>query len=168
VTPASTRITCIHAHLYNPASADPKTKELVISLQSDAAFFHLLGSALQSLADLQHLIQDQFTAEIKSLSETISHTIKPHSKGKSDLEAWRQVFQLWVESEIFESSREKDRGERPIGDIEKRLTKFAQEVVKRGLGDRRTLKSKESRGALERFLQINVQLLDLRKVSYGP
>jgi hypothetical protein len=50
--------------------------------------------------------------------------------------------------------------------VEKRLGMFASEVVKRGLGDRRTLKSSKSREALETFLNLNVHIVDLKKVCF--
>ncbi len=82
---------------------------------------------------------------------------------KSDLYAWREIFTLWIEAQIFESSAERDRGERTIDEAEKRLKAFAAEVVKRGLGDRRTLSRKESREAWAEFLRLNVLLLDLKR-----
>lgn len=82
---------------------------------------------------------------------------------KKDLYAWREIFTLWIEAEIFESSAERTRGERTVEQAEVRLQKFADEVIKRGLGDRRTLRGKKARGAWEEFLRLNVLLLDLKR-----
>jgi hypothetical protein len=82
---------------------------------------------------------------------------------KKDLYAWREIFTLWIEHEIFESSAERTRGERTVEQAQARLQAFANEVVKRGLGDRRTIKGKKSRGAWEEFLRLNVLLLDLKR-----
>ncbi|WWC90391.1 uncharacterized protein L201_005325 [Kwoniella dendrophila CBS 6074] len=82
---------------------------------------------------------------------------------KKDLYIWREIFSLWIESEIFESNSERTRGERTLEDSEKRLKIFANEIIKRGLGDRRTLKGKKSRNAYEEFLKLNVWLLDLKR-----
>lgn len=82
---------------------------------------------------------------------------------KKDLYAWREIFTLWIESEIFESSAERTRGERTVDQAEARLKRFADLVVKRGLGDRRTLKGKRVREAWEEFLRLNVLLLDLKR-----
>lgn len=60
--------------------------------------------------------------------------------GHSDLYAWREIFTLWIEAEIFESGAERDRGERTIEEAERRLKAFAGELTRRNLGDRRTLK----------------------------
>lgn len=94
-------------------------------------------------------------------SSLVSH---PHGKpSKKDLYAWREIFTLWIEAEIFESSAERTRGERTVEQAETRLQGFANEVIKRGLGDRRTLRGKKSRGAWEEFLRLNVLLLDLKR-----
>ncbi|KAG8729799.1 hypothetical protein FRC11_007981 [Ceratobasidium sp. 423] len=64
------------------------------------------------------------------------------------------------------TERERAKGESGIRDVveaEKRLGMFASEIVKRGLGDRRTLKSAKSRDALQTFLNLNVHILDLKK-----
>lgn len=82
---------------------------------------------------------------------------------KKDLYAWREIFTLWIESEIFESSAERTRGERTVDEAEKRLQGFASEVVKRGLGDRRTMKGKKVRESWDEFLRLNVLLLDLKR-----
>ncbi|WVR09317.1 hypothetical protein IAU60_006382 [Kwoniella sp. DSM 27419] len=82
---------------------------------------------------------------------------------KKDLYAWREIFSLWIESEIFESISERDRGERTVEEAEVRLKRFANEVIKRGLGDRRTMKGKKSRESWEEFLRLNVLLLDLKR-----
>jgi len=86
---------------------------------------------------------------------------------KSDLYAWREIFQLYVESEVFESMSERDRGERDLAETERRLSNFAERVTNRGLGDSRTLKLKESREALEKFLQLNVLILNLKKFQFA-
>lgn len=71
---------------------------------------------------------------------TKAKAILTSNDGHSDLYAWREVFTLWIEAEIFESSAERDRGERTVEEAEKRLKAFAGELTKRGLGDKRTLK----------------------------
>ncbi|WRT68719.1 uncharacterized protein IL334_005699 [Kwoniella shivajii] len=88
-----------------------------------------------------------------------------HSRktSKKDLYIWREIFTLWIESEIFESNAERTRGERPLEESEKRLNRFANEVIKRGLGDKRTIKGRKSRSAWEEFLRLNVWLLDLKR-----
>ena len=153
-----------YLHLHSDDS-----REVIISLNSDSAFYQVLITALRSLAEHQTKVQEEFAQTVQQLSLDISNVSQPSSSqtGKSDLYAWRKIFQMWVDGQIFESTTEKNRGERSVEDSEAKLTEFANKVVKEGLGDHRTLQRKESRDALERFLQINVLLLDLKKVSHA-
>ncbi len=63
---------------------------------------------------------------------------------------------------MFESVHEADRGERSIEESEKRLQAFAERVI--GRGDRRKFKLSQSREALETFLELNLTILNLKKV----
>ncbi|KAF9007547.1 hypothetical protein BDQ17DRAFT_221387 [Cyathus striatus] len=86
---------------------------------------------------------------------------------KSDLYSWREIFQLYVETEVFESVSEATRGERTVEDSEERLKKFADRVAQRGLGDKRKLKLAQSRRALEGFLELNLFILNVKKFAYA-
>jgi hypothetical protein len=83
---------------------------------------------------------------------------------KTDLYSWREIFQLYIEAEIFTSIHERDHGERSIEDSEKRLTLFAERVTDRGLGDERQLRMEKSRQALKSFLELNLLILNVKKV----
>lgn len=126
---------------------------------TDLQFFNVLTHALQALDTLQRNQQALFRQKVDFLCEMISAasevsqtTARKHklgakvkatlssNDGHSDLYAWREIFTLWIEAEIFESSAERDRGERTVDEAEKRLKAFAGELTKRGLGDKRTLK----------------------------
>lgn len=173
------------------------TRELIIPLSYDSAFFDLLHTALQSLAAHLLVVRSNFIQNLQDLAKSISDVAKPVSETgrgfhpstltnpqipnnplppfssafvpggsrKSDLYAWREIFQLYVESEVFESMSERDRGERDILETEKRLAAFAARVTERGLSDSRKLKSKKSKAALESFLQLNVLIVNLKKVG---
>ncbi|KAJ7176466.1 SPX domain-containing protein [Mycena filopes] len=160
--------------------------EIVIPLASDSAFFQLLATTLQSLSEHLLTMQAQFVKTLQQLTITVSDTarpvsstsshFKPHSalksdaggvrvdaSSKSDLYAWREIFQLYVEAEIFESVSERSRGDHSIEESEKRLRQFAERVTDRGLGDGRKLKLAQSRKALESFLQLNLFILNVKK-----
>ncbi|KAJ1305396.1 hypothetical protein OPQ81_000411 [Rhizoctonia solani] len=144
--------------------------EVVVPLTADTAFHRVLARALSSLASLQTRTQTRVSDQIFSLADTISSCSGPPVRyRKSDLYAWREIFQLWVECQIYQggaTERERANGQggiRDVAEAEKRLGMFASEVVKRGLGDRRTLKSTKSRDALQTFLNLNVHILDLKK-----
>ncbi|CCO33766.1 putative RING finger protein C6B12,07c [Rhizoctonia solani AG-1 IB] len=144
--------------------------EVIVPLTADTAFHRVLATALSSLGSLQTRTQMRISDQIFSLADTVSSCSGPPARDrKSDLYAWREIFQLWVECQIYQggaTERERASGESGIRDVaeaEKRLGMFASEVVKRGLGDRRTLKSIKSRDALQTFLSLNVHILDLKK-----
>ncbi|KAH8116989.1 SPX domain-containing protein [Phellopilus nigrolimitatus] len=177
------------------------TRELVIPLASETAFFQLLYTALQSLASHLLIVRSNFISNLDGLARSISRTARPQSstirnfhpsssfgdpqsvsapllspfsssfipggKSKSDLYAWREIFQLYVESEVFEGMSERDRGERDIMETERRLALFAERVTGRGLGDSRKLRLKESRNALETFLKLNVLVVNLKKFQFA-
>lgn len=135
-------------------------------LSSDAAFLELLSGALAALASLYSSVLRHCEVEVEALSGTISSTARPRSEGgKSDLDTWRSIFQLWVESEIFESLSERHHGEVEVAEAEKRLKRFADEVIERGLDSKRAMRIVDSKDALHRFYALNVLILDLKKVG---
>lgn len=67
---------------------------------------------------------------------------------------------------MFESSNEANAGALSIEESERRLKLFAERVTSRGLGDKRKLKLKQSHEALESFLQMNMFILNVKKVNY--
>ncbi|OWZ36789.1 hypothetical protein C356_04686 [Cryptococcus neoformans c45] len=161
-------------------------QEFIIPLSSDFTFFSLLTTALTSLSSFHTRQQILFQQSVEKLCEMISKSVSPQASieiiptpltpsneitpkmhpskaSRKDLYAWREIFALWIEAQIFESNSERNRGERTVEEAELRLQKFASQVVKRGLGDRRTMKGKKVREAWEEFLRLNVLLLDLKK-----
>ncbi|CAE6507120.1 unnamed protein product [Rhizoctonia solani] len=139
--------------------------EVVVPLTADTAFHRVLAGALSSLSSLQTRTQSRVSDQIFNLADTISSCSGPPTRDrKSDLYAWREIFQLWVECQIYRggaTERERASGEgriRDVAEAEKRLGMFASEIVKRGLGDRRTLKGARSRDALQMFLNLNFEL----------
>lgn len=161
-------------------------REFIIPLSSDFTFFSLLTTALTSLSSFHARQQILFQQSVEKLCGMISKSISPQASieiiptpftpsnemtpsihlskpSRKDLYAWREIFTLWIEAQIFESIAERDRGERTVEEAELRLQQFAKQVVKRGLGDRRTMKGKKVREAWEEFLRLNVLLLDLKK-----
>lgn len=135
-------------------------KEVFIPLNSDTEFLTLLAQALASLAALQTTQKHQFASSVDLLAREVSHVSSP-SRPKSDLYIWREIFTLWVEAQIFESQREKDRGERSVEDAEEKLEWFVDQVAKRKLAKK--MRHKESRTALEKFIKLNVELLHMKR-----
>ncbi|KAF8342720.1 SPX domain-containing protein [Cantharellus anzutake] len=142
-----------------------KLKEVTIQLTADTEFYGLFAAKLRSFAEHQARTQESFTNTVDSLSNDISQLPGPSSRGHSNLYAWREIFRLWVEAQIFEGTIEKDRGEHDTEEAERRLATFANAT--RHLEDRRSRRGKDSRAALDRFLQLNMLLLDIKKFQHA-
>jgi hypothetical protein len=97
------------------------------------------------------------------LARQVSAVSSP-ARPKTDLYIWREIFTLWVEAQIFESRREKDRGERDVEAAQLKLGWFVDQVAKRGLAKK--MRHKESRAALESFIKLNVELLDMKRFFF--
>ncbi|KAG5653773.1 hypothetical protein H0H81_010614 [Sphagnurus paluster] len=164
--------------------------EVVIPLAADMLFFQTLSTAINDLSAHLVTVQSDFVNTLHTLSRTISDSARPTSstrsnfrthsgltskpwsvsnatKTKSDLYSWREIFQLYIEAEVFESVHELDRGERSLEESETRLKLFAERISARGLGDERKLKNKASREALETFLELNIFILNIKKFQFA-
>jgi hypothetical protein len=69
-----------------------------------------------------------------------------------------------VESEVFEHIGEYHRRERSLEESEERLKRFVEQATKRGLADRGKFKLKQSRVALQQFIEMNLFILNIKKV----
>ncbi|ODN98984.1 hypothetical protein I350_07135 [Cryptococcus amylolentus CBS 6273] len=125
----------------------------------------MISKSISPQGSSLEVLPTPLTPSGSDMSDTVPrlHASTSAKASKKDLYAWREIFSLWIESQIFESTAERDRGERTIEQAESRLQKFAAEVVKRRLGDRRTMKGKKVREAWEEFLRLNMLLLDLKR-----
>ncbi|KAI6032606.1 hypothetical protein F5J12DRAFT_944819 [Pisolithus orientalis] len=159
-------------------------QDIVLPLRSDTAFLCLLASELSSLSDHFATIYNEFTQKLIVLATSISSTarpvsssaphsfsayllsannvtsVRPGSCGKSDLYFWREVFQQYVQAEIFEGIGEAERGERSIDEAERRLVLFHGRVTEKA----RSLRIPTSEEALDMFFKINAFILDVKKV----
>ena len=127
----------------------------------------MISQSIQPSSNSVQVVSTPFTPSPQPLEtepdSRVARMQRNARASKKDLYAWREIFTLWIESEIFESSAERTRGERTVEQAEARLHRFADMVVKRGLGDRRTLRGKKVREAWEEFLRLNVLLLDIKR-----
>ncbi|CAD6885482.1 unnamed protein product [Tilletia controversa] len=108
-----------------------RRREININLTADTEFLERLTGALQRLSHIQQQQRTQFVAATENLCSSIARVASPYAT-PTDMYVWREIFALWVDSQIFESSREKDRGELTVEESEARLKRFAEELAKRG------------------------------------
>lgn len=142
---------------------DPKQVETVeIPLTSDSEFFQILRRELKILENLQLKEQQQISDQISLLAHELQELKQSKKKrSKQEIEAWRKLFELYTDSEIFSSSHEADAGSRDVAHAQKQLKAFTETVM--DLRVKRTLASKEGNVAMDRFLKINVDLLRLMR-----
>lgn len=108
-----------------------RSREIVIPLTADTEFLDTLTGALANLSTLQSTQRDDFVTSTENLCSSVARVSSPYAS-KNDMYVWREIFSLWVEMQIFESEREKDRGELSVDESEARLKRFAEELSKRG------------------------------------
>ena len=107
-------------------------RRIIIPLKAEERFFDALITSIRTLLQLHMSQQRTLTNHVEALCQAISEVSSPvHSP--ADMYVWREIFSLWLEFDIFESSREKDRGELSVAASEARLHKYLEQLEKRGL-----------------------------------
>ncbi|PIL27215.1 hypothetical protein GSI_10359 [Ganoderma sinense ZZ0214-1] len=177
-----------HSVAEDTASINPH--ELIIPLASDTAFFRTLSEALVTLSKYLIGRRAEFEATLQSLSQDISSASRPSSStapfhpysrfssdaatisvpstafglnSKSDLETWREIFQMYMEADIFQGHQERFRGERDLEDATVRFATFSSALQERSSAGHLKLSLKKSKVALGTFMELNTFILDLRK-----
>ncbi|EMD32419.1 hypothetical protein CERSUDRAFT_118760 [Gelatoporia subvermispora B] len=180
----------------SPPDSDVTSREMIIPLASDMTFFDVLIRALDSLTTRLAVMRVDFEADLERLARGVTLTARPLSTSsafhptsplstnpgtvsvhnpfshalavgsKSDLYVWREIFQLYVESEIHESTAELTRGERALPDSEARFALFSERIAERVRAGH-AFKLKESRAAFATFMRLNAFVLDLRKFQHA-
>lgn len=140
----------------NPVQGDYQKVE--VPLRYDSEFFHILNVEISGLHDLQTHERSELTKEICKVGHDISKLSSPsHGSTKNDLYAWRKVFSLYTDSNIFFSTAEQDDFHRDSSTAQKQLHRFSTRLC--DLKATRFFRRKESFVALEHFLFINITLL---------
>ena len=107
-------------------------RRIVIPLKAEKRFFDALITSIRALLQLHMSQQRTLTNHVEALCHAISEVSSPVNS-PADMYVWREIFSLWLEFDIFESSREKDRGELSVAASESRLHKYLEQLEKRGL-----------------------------------
>lgn len=148
-------------HKLQPAqtSVDGNTlyKSFEIPLSADCEFFHLLKGGLSKLRELQEQEKKALYRQVQDVRQNISKVSNSHfGRERSSLSAWREIFRMYMDMQIFFSTDELDSGERSSADAHKQLEKFQSAMIKTG---RSKKLKKDGRIALESFLRINLSIL---------
>lgn len=163
-------------------------RKLVIPLLADERFFQSLIKAIRNLLQLHVIQQNTLILHVNTLCDAIAEVASP-THTHQDMYAWREIFALWVEYDIFESSREKDRGELSVAATETRFHNYLEQLEKRGFlfphrseilkgswvsstldswalqafAPNNPLQDPRSIGTLEHFLRLNVAIVSLKR-----
>ena len=134
------------------------TQKLEIPLRFDAKFFRLLNDELLGLKDLRSNEEHKLARDVVVLGEEIGRlTLPSPSVSKADIYAWREVFSLYIDCNVFFSTAEQDSCDRSSSLAQGKFQDFSMKLQE--LGFPRRLKKGQSRAALELFLRINFTLL---------
>lgn len=133
-----------------------------IPLTSDSEFFQILRRELDSLENLQIKEQQEIGESVALLADQIRNLkLSKKRRSKQEIEAWRKLFELYLDSEVFLSSHEVDAGSRDVTHAQSQLKYFTGAVVDQRI--KGMLATKEGNEAMDRFLKINVDLLRLMR-----
>lgn len=133
-----------------------------IPLTSDSEFFQILRRELTDLDKIQQSEQQRLEQEIIKLGHELRDLKASKSKkSKQEIEAWRQIFELYSDAEVFLSSHEADAGSRGYTQAQEHFQTFNKTLATQKNGALKL--SKPAAESLGRFLNINVKLLRLMK-----
>lgn len=148
-----------------PLQHGEEIETIEIPLTSDSEFFQILRKELSMLNQLQTREKQDLELAITDLGkdlQALKAKTQHHKRSKAELDIWREIFRLYIESEIFMSNHESDAGVRPANKAAEHLQQFTQQLQKLPLAATKP-KTKEAHISLNRFLEINTTLLRLLK-----
>jgi len=125
-----------------------------VPLTSDSEFFTILHQELSGLAALRSEEEKKLSTDIIELGRIIAKLTDPtDSKAKHDLSEWRAVFEKYVDSRVFFATNEQDHGTHGFAVAQKNFMEFLK------VAHQAHFKKKESIDALQKFVEINTELL---------
>ncbi|KAF4453535.1 putative RING finger protein C6B12.07c [Fusarium austroafricanum] len=141
-----------------PADGTEGTYEIIeVPLVFDAEFFDMLQSDVNNLDALQTEEEKTMNSEIVALGKEVEQVVKPKRFSRTDLARWRQIFELYLDAEVFFATHEQDHGERTSQVALRQLQWFQDQVAKQNLV--KDFKLPESKAAFTRFINLNASLL---------
>lgn len=125
-----------------------------VPLTSDSEFFTILHEELSGLAALQAEEKQKLSANITELGSLIAKLTDPgDKKAKRDLAEWRRVFEEYLDSRVFFATNEQDHGIHNFALAQKNFMSFLK------VAHDAHFQKKESMFALQKFIEINTELL---------
>jgi uncharacterized coiled-coil DUF342 family protein len=139
-------------------SRRPGYRTVEVPLTSDSEFFSKLAAELSGLAQLQEKEEKRMHGEIVELGKQIAHLTNPDRRANQKLiSVWRQIFQIYLESDIFFGTTETDHTSRDAEKAAERFELFSSKLASQGLVDK--FKKPENLKALNMFMHLNREIL---------
>ncbi|KAI8335165.1 SPX domain-containing protein [Chlamydoabsidia padenii] len=135
-----------------------QVRSLVIELEQDDEFFYMLMTELQSAVRLQHKTSDRFQSDINELEKRMVQVASPNQK--SDMYAWRQIFSLYMDAQIFQGKLETDRSIHSVQKAREQMLWFTNQVQQENLVSK--MKNRVSKSALQQFMALNTELITMK------
>ncbi|RIA95981.1 SPX domain-containing protein [Glomus cerebriforme] len=132
-----------------------------IELQTDGEFFDTLLEEMSQLNHLQQQNKDDYMDKVKKLDNNLIDVTSPYKK---DMYTWREIFQLYLQAEIFIGTTEADRNEHDWENAQNQFKWFTDELSKTNLLHKFKLNS--SRETFREFLGINNDLMIMKRFQY--
>jgi E3 ubiquitin-protein ligase BAH len=136
---------------------DSQPRMVEIPLRCDEDFFRLIDADIATLDGLERVEEAAMTSDVKAIAQEVTQVTKPTKYSKSDLSRWRDIFELYLDAQVFFSTHEQDHGARSSSRAVQQLDFFENEVRRRDII--RQFKLKLSHAAYERFIGLNHKLL---------
>lgn len=131
--------------------------EIVILLKSDEKFFGMLNSELKNLDNLR--LEEELN--LLGLIEHLSEAVILFTNRRSDLYLWRELFKLYLDSEIFFRFNETSSSllERAVEQIKRNLDHFSSIVSRTEVLQR--MQKRKSLTAYNEFVALNERLFKI-------
>ncbi|KAF2665247.1 RING-14 protein [Microthyrium microscopicum] len=144
------------------SSTGRPTKLIMVPLTSDLEFFSVLEKESSGLVALEATQRTTLTKDIVDVGRVLGKSTNPDSSSqRSDLDRWRRIFELYLDSRIFFATTERDHGAHDAAKAEKNWLLFLEQGQKANLF--KNFKKRDNTKALKQFLEINQQLLQTLK-----
>ncbi|KAF2774093.1 hypothetical protein EJ03DRAFT_323434 [Teratosphaeria nubilosa] len=149
------------------SSLRSEAKWVQIPLASAKDFFDVLAPKLEELEQLRDAETERLENDILELGQAVENVVEPVREGYEakrrvsykDLYWWREMFRLYLETPIFYSSTERNRGGVSCLEAKSRLQAYDQQL--RDIGLLNKMKTPQARKAAKMFLDLNVDILKI-------
>jgi len=140
-----------------------------IPLASAKHFFDLLAPKMEELEHLREQETERLEREILDLGDAVEDVIEPVREGFEakrdvsyrDLYFWREMFRIYLETPVFYSTNEQNRGAVTFPDAKKRLQAYDCQIREIGLLGK--MKTPQAKRAAQMFLDLNLNILKIMR-----